>query len=812
MKALFGSLVLFSLTAFGQSKTDLKEFDLSTTPEMQAREAILKATFPNLRPGPAAEHPDLLEPIGANEAIVVWKEPSLRRRNPVWPTGSRELTWEEFAEASSENEEEMDAASAAILSGPIQINLDSSRGNHLLLPHLPLLKMVIERLNDRAILALRDGKRDVAWTNLLAAARMVTAWKAEPLEISHQVRFNNAKLVFKATWQVLQTNGWSNAQLAHLQEEWENADFVGPLPETQAFKRASDLQMLRSDSLADGEPDSGMAEDAERLLTFYRDREIEYRDAAKAKSWQQARALPGVTNAIFFEPKHQYQRGFNVQVNQRKITSRFSASGLSLMEHAAETEAQRRILITAIALERYRQKHKSYPDKLASLAPEFLKIAPTDFMTDEPLRYRVTSNRFLLYSVGLDCADNGGKLEAPLTPEQRSRRLMNPNAPKADHDIVWPFDASTPDAVAFRKRQSQAEAEHIARREAEIRAESERAKARAETLRDEAMKKLLARKPSLGQEPIYNGKPLSAWVIRAGGDDFNGAPDDAVEAIRAIGPRAVPFLLEWMPRPGAAKPVEGFPVWDAIDTAWWALGANGEAAIPELARWLNEPMRGLDAHSVWSHAAKALSYLGPKAIEPMLSAAIKMQDKREVWELVRNFENLGTNGAPAVPALVQWANHPEYFVRSAVATALGGIGKGADIAVPVLLNALRTDTNSMVRRDAAEALGAFANDSETVLPELIKTLRDPHWEARGGALSGLGKIQNKSEVVQLIAPFLYDTNNVLQRTAAYALRDLESEAAYRALLQAKNAPSSWPGIGDIIHQAEEKAQKKGVRR
>ena len=70
---------------------------------------------------------------------------------------------------------------------------------------------------------------------------------------------------------------------------------------------------------------------------------------------------------------------------------------------------------------------------------------------------------------------------------------------------------------------------------------------------------------------------------------------------------------------------------------------------------------------------------------------------------------------------------------------------------------------------------------------------------------GLGKIQNQAEaVIPLIAPFLYDDNNVLQRSAAYALRDLGNEAGYRALFQASNAPSSWPGIGDIIYEVREK--------
>jgi HEAT repeat protein len=196
----------------------------------------------------------------------------------------------------------------------------------------------------------------------------------------------------------------------------------------------------------------------------------------------------------------------------------------------------------------------------------------------------------------------------------------------------------------------------------------------------------------------------------------------------------------------------------------------------------------------------------------MLNAATNMAGQHELWELLHNFRNLGTNGAPAVPALIHWANDRDYWVRDGVVSALGGIGKRPDLAVPVLLNALEHDSNSMVRRDAAGALGSFANDSEAVLPALTKALESPDWEARGGALSGLGKIQNKPEVVvPLIAPFLHNANNVLQRSAAYALRDLGSEAGYRALLQASNAPSSWPGIGDIIYEVQEKMRSNKSR-
>ena len=323
------------------------------------------------------------------------------------------------------------------------------------------------------------------------------------------------------------------------------------------------------------------------------------------------------------------------------------------------------------------------------------------------------------------------------------------------------------------------------------------------------LKSALSLQTAPSEEPVYQGKPLSFWVKKVGQiEEYNGAPEVAVAAIRAIGSNAVPFLLEWMPHPGAERPVEGYPGWTDVEIAWWAIGSEGRSAIPTLARIISKPRRIMHDYSVWRESAKAISHLGPDAIVPMLTVATNLQGQHELWELLHNFENLGTNGAPAVPALIHWANDPDYWVRNGVVSALGGIGKRPDLAVPVLMNALQHDSNSLVRRDEAEALGSFANDSEAVLTALTKTLKDPDWEARQGALHGLGKLQNKPEiVVPLIAPFLYDNNNVIQRSAAYALRDLGSEAGYRALLQASNAPSSWPGIGDIIYEVRKKMHR-----
>lgn len=308
-------------------------------------------------------------------------------------------------------------------------------------------------------------------------------------------------------------------------------------------------------------------------------------------------------------------------------------------------------------------------------------------------------------------------------------------------------------------------------------------------------------------EPTYQGEPLSYWLKKLQDQIYKGegTPDDAAEAIRAIGPNAIPFLLNWMPHPRNLRP--DTPI-EPMETefAWEILGTNGKSAIPVLAALINQPQITRDDYSVWTACAKAISFLGPDAIIPILTAATNLHGNHEMWELLSNMGNLGPAGAPAIPAIIQWADEPDDWVREGVVNALGGIGQRPDLCIPVLMKILERPGNGMVRRDAATSLGAFAKDSNIVLPELIKLLKDPDWEAREGAVSGLGRITDRPDVViPLIVPFLSDPNSVIERSAGYALCDLNCRSAYDALVENENG-----NIGDIVYRArkEEKARQK----
>ncbi len=74
-------------------------------------------------------------------------------------------------------------------------------------------------------------------------------------------------------------------------------------------------------------------------------------------------------------------------------------------------EQIRDAVTVAIALECFRRERNTYPASLSELVPEFLSALPPDQYDGQPIKYRVTDDRGpLLYSVGNDREDNGGRL------------------------------------------------------------------------------------------------------------------------------------------------------------------------------------------------------------------------------------------------------------------------------------------------------------------------------------------------------------------------------------------------------------------
>jgi hypothetical protein len=211
----------------------------------------------------------------------------------------------------------------------------------------------------------------------------------------------------------------------------------------------------------------GVYEDEKGLLLFFRDREVEFQKAVKAPSWQAMKAMPGVTNQPAFTSKYRFSVASMTNLRQMNPVS--ASRGNSFLGRAAQAEAYRRLIVTAIGLERFRLRHGNYPANLDELMPEYLKQPPLDFMDGKPLRYRVgVDGKFVLYSTGLDGVDDGGVIPKPL---DRSRTLsaVLPGAVE-NGDMVWPRAATSNEVAMLHESELQ---ERMQEAESRQRADSE---------------------------------------------------------------------------------------------------------------------------------------------------------------------------------------------------------------------------------------------------------------------------------------------------------------------------------------------------
>ena len=449
-------------------KTGLADFNVTTDPATDRRmEALCRIGWVS-ELSTNEDELELLPAVTNDTAAVIWKQDSLQfwKKHEYWnpfsfQVASNNLHWSDLHAVLDPNRAMLNESCSAALAGPIRFDAEATNGEDMFRfqeLELPILARVLPCC---AMLDLHDGHPEAAWINLLAATRLVTASVPKPTADSQTEHARLASAVFADTWQLLQMSNWPDGQLTVLQQEWESVNSFTNIAETAAFEYALDVfvcheqcempwivgfsfsdlahetlvrlsdgyEYMQSHVAVETYRRYGLFTDEKGLLLYFQKRAPELRRAVQATNWTEMRALPGVTNVVPY--KSTYPPAMEAMGYNHKLDN-------ALLALVADAEARRRVLITAIALERFHGKHGVYPSTLAPLAPEFLKAVPVDFMDGQPLRYRLTDDgHFVLYSVGLDRVDDGGKMSDPSAPHWILNFWKNPSVP-TNVDIVWP--------------------------------------------------------------------------------------------------------------------------------------------------------------------------------------------------------------------------------------------------------------------------------------------------------------------------------------------------------------------------------------
>jgi ABC-type transport system involved in multi-copper enzyme maturation permease subunit len=130
-------------------------------------------------------------------------------------------------------------------------------------------------------------------------------------------------------------------------------------------------------------------------------------------------------------------------------------AGMRVEQSYWRSQAQLRAAIVALAVERYRREHGRWPSSLAELVPDKLPHIYIDPYDGQPLRYRRNKEGVVIYSVGQDKIDDGGKLDRikpgadigiQLWDPDKRRQPPPPPKPTGEDDDVAAPEAATNDS------------------------------------------------------------------------------------------------------------------------------------------------------------------------------------------------------------------------------------------------------------------------------------------------------------------------------------------------------------------------------
>jgi hypothetical protein len=447
-------------------KIDLSEFENSFTPaSLACGEIVIHADIVgevmerDIRV-PVYQAANMFRMHTSNSVVVPWQEEfyaGARKRSP-WPAVRQTL---------EKRRPDLDAAIAALMAGPIAFREEKALSDEQR-SWAEKLPSAAETISVDLMCRLHFGERREAWTNLLALTRVVTSLQFEPIHYRQRTALQLMPKVYFATWYALQDHTWSDQQLAALEAEWAHVDFFAEIPTSIARQRASigpDFERFRhpkeesdwtlSTLIKEWKMIPFIAketsrrvwyrwdasyDDERKILLFLRDREINLRRAAQAPTAIAMRALAPDQNDLHYVSPREPNYPSSINVEMEFFASRLDKLVGSL-GYAADAEIRRRIIRTAIALERFKLRKLAYPQNLNELtnAPSQILI---DFADGNPLRYRKTDDgSFLLYSIGLDGLDNHGDGLGGST--NGFVRRLQAGIPR-NTDVVWPLPAHFP--------------------------------------------------------------------------------------------------------------------------------------------------------------------------------------------------------------------------------------------------------------------------------------------------------------------------------------------------------------------------------
>lgn len=342
------------------------------------------------------------------------------------------------------------------------------------LSHLSPCKRAAQWLSSSSLCNLQAGKVDAAIDDIESIVLASRLLEAEPFFISHLVRLATLSIAFYHCWPICHADNVSDAQLARLQAVLETVDAVTPgiraLEGERLFCRDS-IRTLRDyegdisaflGGMSISLPGEESAADIFEKVPYNKEAREAFRTHIILPIWQftwsywdELHALEEIQRLVEASriaaaqrsaaTTDQVKREFDRRADRGDFQSWTYWSTAMVIpgtskapERSHRAETQREMTVAALAIKRYQLRHAKLPERLDDLVPEFIRTVPRDWIDGQPLRYRREGSSFVLWSVGENRKDDGGK------PDDTVPYNFY-NGP----DMVWPQPASAAEVEKY---------------------------------------------------------------------------------------------------------------------------------------------------------------------------------------------------------------------------------------------------------------------------------------------------------------------------------------------------------------------------
>jgi len=341
-------------------------------------------------------------------AFPIATEPQTPAKDVLFALSRSDETIEELLQASRRP--------YAIIPLPYKDGISATAGT--ILPYLAALKRCAQLLNVRAIAELADNQNQKSLDEIKLLFHLNNSLNNSLLLISQLVRMAIINIGIQPIYEGLAQHKWTDAQLAELETELSEMDFLADYERSIRCERALDIDWLESQRQTHEiilPTEDGSSRTVKTILmpsAYYYQNELAL--AQVSEQW----TLPLInTNSRVISPANWQRMNDTARADQKHFSLyaiRAHALALALFSVAkkvAFTQSEIDLARVGCALERYRLAHGAYPESLDALEPQFIAQVPHDVINGQPLHYRLEPNGlFVLYSVGWNETDDGGKV------------------------------------------------------------------------------------------------------------------------------------------------------------------------------------------------------------------------------------------------------------------------------------------------------------------------------------------------------------------------------------------------------------------